>query len=96
VDDSSVVRVEGEIDVSTISPLRDELNGLVADGYTNISVDLRNVDFLDSTALGLLVGVHKRCSEAGGHLRLVIDSPRILKLFEITGLTDLIEIVDDL
>jgi anti-sigma B factor antagonist len=49
-------------------------------------VDLRAVTFLDSTALGALVGVLKRCRELGGDLRLAITEPRILKLFAITGL----------
>jgi len=55
-------------------------------------VDLLGVTFLDSTALGVLVGALKRCREAGGDLRLVIAEPRILKVFEITGLTEVFTI----
>jgi anti-sigma B factor antagonist len=45
------------------------------------------VDFLDSTGLGALVGGLKRLREAGGSLVLVISTPRILRIFQITGLT---------
>jgi anti-sigma B factor antagonist len=51
------------------------------------------VTFIDSIGLGVLIGVSKRVGESGGILRLVVTEPRILKLFEITGLTDLFSIV---
>lgn len=89
-----VVSVTGEIDVATAPSLRDRLHAQVAAGHSTIVVSLLAVTFLDSTALGVLVGVLKRCREAGGDLRLVIAEPRILKVFEITGLTSVIPIFD--
>lgn len=98
VDGVPVVSIIGEIDVATAPRLRDRLQDQVASGSSTVVVDLLHVTFLDSTALGVLVGVLKRCREAGGDLRLVIAEPRILKLFEITGLTNVFSIhssVDD-
>ncbi len=46
------------------------------------------VDFLDSTGLGALIGGLRRLREAGGSLALVISTPRILRIFQITGLTN--------
>jgi anti-sigma B factor antagonist len=82
-----VVSASGEIDVATAPPLRDRLQALAASGKPTVVVDLLDVTFLDSTALGVLVGALKRCRESGGDLPLVITEPRILKVFEITGLT---------
>lgn len=93
-----VVSATGEIDVATAPPLRDRLQALTASGRSTVVVDLLGVTFLDSTALGVLVGALKRCRESGGDLPLVITEPRILKVFEITGLTDVFPIhptVDD-
>jgi anti-sigma B factor antagonist len=45
------------------------------------------VGFLDSTGLGVLVGGLKRLREDGGSLALVVITPRILRIFQITGLT---------
>lgn len=87
-----VVSVSGEIDVATAPPLRDRLQALTASGRTTVVVDLLGVTFLDSTALGVLVGALKRCRESGGELPLVIAEPRILKVFEITGLTGVFSI----
>lgn len=87
-----IVSASGEIDVATAPPLRDRLQALTASGRATLVVDLRAVTFLDSTALGVLVGALKRCRESGGDLPLVITEPRILKVFEITGLTDVFPI----
>jgi len=67
--------------------LQECLHELIASGHTSLVVDLLAVTFLDSTALGVLVGALKRCRERGGELQLVMADPRILKIFEITGLS---------
>jgi anti-sigma B factor antagonist len=83
----AVLSVTGEIDVATAPRLREKLVSLVADGHHRIIVDLDQVDFLDSTGLGVLVGALKRVRTHDGELALVCTKPRILKGFEITGLT---------
>lgn len=89
-----VVRVSGEIDISTAPRLREAIVSLLAEGRTQIAVDLRGVDFLDSTGLGVLVGGLKRARSAGGELRVISTSPRIEKVFAITGLDGIFEIVE--
>lgn len=94
IDGIPVVTVSGEIDVATAPPLRDRLQSLSSSGKPTLVVNLLGVTFLDSTALGVLVGALKRCRESGGDLPLVIGEPRILKVFEITGLTGVFPIFD--
>lgn len=95
IDGVPVVSASGEIDVATAPPLRDRLQALTTAGRSSVVVDLLGVTFLDSTALGVLVGALKRCREAGGDLPLVIEEPRILKVFEITGLTGVFPIFEN-
>jgi len=85
----SVVSVVGELDVATAPELRSRLEGAIDNGPAVVVADLLGVTFLDSTALGVLIGALKRCQAAGGELRIVAAEPRILKIFEITGLTEL-------
>ena len=89
-----VVAVSGEVDVATAPTLRDRLQAQVAEGHSTLVVDLIGVTFLDSTALGVLVGALKRCRDAVGDLRLVAREPRVLKVFEITGLNEVFTISD--
>jgi anti-sigma B factor antagonist len=88
----TVVSVVGELDVATAPSLRDRLEEVIDHGAPTVVVDLLGVSFIDSTALGVLIGALKRCEAAGTTLRIVVAEPRILKIFEITGLTDLFSI----
>jgi anti-sigma B factor antagonist len=84
--DRTVLEVGGEIDVYTAPVLREKLVSLVEAGATMVIVDLTNVEFLDSTGLGVLVGGLKRMRGIGGGFSLVCDQERLLKIFRITGL----------
>ena len=85
--DRSVVVVGGEIDVYTAPKLREHIIDLVSNGSHHLIIDMENVDFLDSTGLGVLVGGLKRVRAHEGSLDLVCTQDRILKIFRITGLT---------
>jgi anti-sigma B factor antagonist len=90
----TVLAVKGEVDVYTAPRLREKLVELVSQGRTRIIVDLEGVEFLDSTGLGVLVGGLKRLRSNDGDLGLVCTQSRILKVFEITGLTKVFAIFD--
>jgi anti-sigma B factor antagonist len=85
--DCAVIQVTGEVDVYTAPDLRERIRDLADKGAVHVIVDMSRVDFLDSTGLGALVGGLKRIRDHGGSLTLVITAPRILRIFEITGLT---------
>ena len=87
VAEHTVLEVGGEVDVYTAPRLRERLVELVDSGARSVAVDLGGVDFLDSTGLGVLVGALKRVRTYDGELGLVCTESRILKVFEITGLT---------
>jgi anti-sigma B factor antagonist len=83
----TVIEVAGEIDVYTAPRLREQIVQLVDEGKYHLIVDMENVEFLDSTGLGVLVGGLKRVRAHDGSLHLVCTQERILKIFRITGLT---------
>jgi anti-sigma B factor antagonist len=95
-DDWVVVTVAGEVDVATAPRFRELLIGQIADGHHHVVVDMTWVDFIDSTGLGVLIGGLKRIRSHGGDLRLVIDDPRVLKVFDITGLDQIFTILPSL
>ena len=84
--DCAVVRVKGEIDVYTAPQLREKVLELIGDGVLHVIADLRDVEFLDSTGLGAIVGGHKRLRTHDGSLVLAASPERIVRLFRITGL----------
>jgi len=86
------VTVRGELDVATAPTLREHLYAAVDLGSGPVIVDLLAVTFIDSTALGVLISTQERGEVRGIDLRLVLQEARILKIFEITGLTELFSI----
>ena len=82
----TIVHVAGEIDVYTAPLLREVLDKQIAEGRTDLVVDLEKVTFMDSTGLGVLVGRLKLVRGQNGSLRIVSAEERILKVFSITGL----------
>jgi anti-sigma B factor antagonist len=86
--DHTVVRLSGELDVYSAFRLRDALMRL--DGKLRIAVEMAELEFMDSTGLGVLVGGLKRAMAAGGGLCMVAPQERVLKTFKITGLTRVI------
>lgn len=84
--DCAVLRVTGEVDAYTAPMLRDRIRELADKDAVHLIADLSQVDFLDSTGLGALVGSLKRLRARDGSLTLVIGADRILRIFRITGL----------
>lgn len=81
-----VYRLRGSLDIATSPSLRAALLEAASDGKHEIIVDLSHLEFLDSTGLGALIGAHRRCTENGGQLRIIVSDGPISRLLTITGL----------
>ena len=93
-DGIEVIDVQGEIDIYTAPRLRELLINLVSEGNYQLVVNLDKVGFLDSTGLGVLVGGLRRVRAHNGSLDLVCTQQPILKIFRITGLTEVFGIYE--
>jgi anti-sigma B factor antagonist len=88
-----VLAVRGEIDLFTAPELKQVLAESIEGGRIRIIVDLTDTTFLDSTALGVLIGAVKRLRSRDGALAIVNVDDNIAKTFEITGLDQIFTIV---
>jgi anti-anti-sigma factor len=79
-----IAAVTGEIDIATVTRLRERLFELAENGGTLI-VDLNRVTFIDSTGLGALIGAARRAAARGGSLHAVCARPQTRKLLWLTG-----------
>lgn len=91
--DAAVVAVSGELDVASAPALRQELYRVIDQQPSKVVVDLAEMEFIDSTGLGVLVGALKRVKEQGGTLELRALSPSARRVFDITGLSKAFTIV---
>jgi len=89
-----VIAVAGEVDIFTAPELKRAIGGAIDSGARELVVDLTETRFLDSTALGVLIGAVKRLRPLEGRLVIVNVEPSTAKTFEITGLDQIFTIVD--
>ncbi|HET9287506.1 MAG TPA: STAS domain-containing protein [Gaiella sp.] len=92
----AVLTLRGELDAHDAPRLKDLLSGALERlGGTDdpcLVLDLTGVAFLDSTALGTMVGALRRVREAGGEMRVVLPETPARRIFEITGLEDVLAV----
>lgn len=93
-DGRAVLEVRGEIDIRSAPELRAELESALDGGAVAVELDLRAVTFLDSTALSVMVGAHKRLARAGGALEVVVGASAVRRILEVTGLNRVFRVRD--
>jgi anti-sigma B factor antagonist len=91
-DTTCLLKINGEVDVYTSPQLKQEIVHLAEAGVKHLIINLSQVEYLDSTGLGVLIGGLKRLRESEGKLTLVGPGMRILRIFEITGLDKIFDI----
>jgi anti-sigma B factor antagonist len=87
-----VVSVSGEADIQTAPQIERELQGVLRLGARSVAVDLGQVGFIDSTALGLFFRFQPRFRARGGDLVIVSEDRRVLRTLEITGLDRILRV----
>lgn len=86
-------KLSGEIDIATVTPLKDAARkALASEAYSCLVFDLTGVTFMDSTALHVLAEANRRMSAKGGGVRLVCSCDNLLKVFSLTGLDQVLSI----
>jgi anti-sigma B factor antagonist len=84
----------GEIDLASVGEVEARLRELRDAGVDHIVFDLRDVTFMDSTGLRLILGWDDEASADGLVFELIAGTPIVQRLFEITGVTDRLRFVE--
>jgi anti-sigma B factor antagonist len=84
--------ISGELDVATAAEVRSAGEQAVADGSQSLVVDLEAVTFLDSSGLGALIALRNASLAAQRSFSLRRPSPRVNKVLELSGLTDVFDV----
>jgi anti-sigma B factor antagonist len=92
---TSIVSIEGDLDLSTAPQLKWMLIDSLQAGQVQLVVDLSQTTFMDSTALGVLIGVN-RGLDAGSRLAIVCPESKVLKIFELSGMDGAFAVFDTL
>jgi anti-anti-sigma factor len=88
-----VVTVSGEVDLAVAPTVRNELSALIARQPEGIIVDISDVPFMDSSGLNVFIVAFKALREYRGRLAIVASDAPIVRLFEIAGLSGMLNVV---
>ena len=88
------IEVAGEADLATSPELKAALTEVIDGGGRSVLVDFSGASFIDSTALGVLMGAVKRLRPIGGQVAIVCTDPNIRKTFEMTLLDRIFKIFE--
>ena len=91
LDGGTVVRVTGELDLSTHDRLGDELTSIAAGGGA-IVVDLSACDFIDSSGIRALLIGRQAAEDNGGTLSLAAAKPQVVRILDVTGVASALPI----
>jgi anti-sigma B factor antagonist len=89
------VALIGELDLSTVAKVQEELRRVEAASPATLVVDLSKLTFLDSTGLRCIVTADERAREDGRRIVIVRGPDAVQRVFAITRLDDRLEMVDD-
>jgi len=95
VSDVAIVRISGRVTLTEGTPeVDDVLQRLVQQGHVRIVLDLEEVPYIDSTALGSLLRTHATVSRRGGAMKLLKVKGHVRELLELTRLLTVFEAFD--
>ena len=89
------VALAGELDLSTVAKVQEELRRVEANAPATVVVDLSKLTFLDSTGLRCIVTADERARAEGRRIVIVRGPDAVQRVFTITRLDDRLEMVDD-
>jgi anti-sigma B factor antagonist len=91
---AAVVAVSGELDLASGPELEAQLDQLSGPDLQLVVIDLRGLDFMDSTGLSILVRAHQRLAGEGCEMGLVKGSQQVQRLLDLTGVAERLRLVD--
>lgn len=91
--DVTVLELGGELDLLTVSRLASELDDEIRHGERDVVLDLREVEFIDSSGLHVLLGAQRRLARQERALGIIAVPGPVMRVFELSRLLDTLEIV---
>ena len=86
------VSLQGELDVSTADKLKEHLHNLADENILDMKINLENLDYIDSTGLGAMIGVLKKLKTDNKEIYIINPKSNVKKIFTITGLDKIFKV----
>jgi anti-anti-sigma factor len=91
--DVALIVVSGELDIASAPELAQTLDQIRPELTKLVIVDLRELEFMDSTGLSIIVRAHQRLAEDDCELTLIRGQPQVQRLLDLTGVAERLRLV---
>ena len=92
MEDNFMINIPKDFVVEEVATFRIKINKLMEEGKKDFTFDFSQCDFIDSTGLGALVSIYKKCADKDGSVKLKSLKPEVEKLFKLTRMDKVFEI----
>ena len=90
-----IASVTGDIDQHNASSVREQIDLKISyEDVRKVVFDFSNLDFMDSSGIGIIIGRYKLMRAIGGEVCIVATKPTLLKLLELSGISKITRICD--
>jgi anti-sigma B factor antagonist len=89
----TVVALSGELDLASSPALEEALERVFGSDHQVVVVDLRNLEFMDSTGLSIVVKAHQTVEDRDLRLYVVNGPPQVQRLLSLTGVADRVSLI---
>lgn len=87
-----LISLSGRLDTITSPQLEEEINSISLDKIEIFTLDVKELEYISSAGLRLVLKVHKKMTAQGGQLKLINVNDMIMDIFDMTGMSDFLDI----
>ena len=87
-----VISLIGRLDTITSPQLEEEINSFSLENIETVILDLKELEYISSAGLRVVLMIHKKMNKLGGQLKLINVNDMILNIFDMTGMSEFLNI----
>ena len=94
--DVLLVRLEGELDQSSASGIRRDIDALLQDpSVRHLVLDMARMPFMDSSGIGVVLGRYRLLCLRGGSVALMHLTPQVRRIYDLSGMAQIIPVIEE-
>ncbi|MGM0369705.1 MAG: STAS domain-containing protein [Bacillota bacterium] len=90
-----IVDLTGEFDLHTAGYFKEKIENYLDSEVNNLILNLQTIDFIDSSGIGAILSIYKKIEQRGGKMAIINISPTLKRVFEISGVLNVIDVYDN-
>ena len=95
VDSTAIIYPKGHLDAHNVERFEKEILKLIGNNNINVVVNCRELNYISSAGMGIIMGYLDEIREKGGDIKLCCVSERVYEIFDLVGFTEIYDFLED-